>query len=69
METFPGGTAHYHHHFGTGPHSSNSGILKDGDVLIHSLKPPSALALPKAGGLLSAPQRKGEIFLYLLDRH
>lgn len=71
VETFPGGTAHYHHHFGTGPHSSNSIILKDGEVLIHSLKPPSALALPKwgRGGLLSVPQRKGEIFLYLLDRH
>ena len=30
VETFPGGTAHYHHHFGTGPHSSKSTVSKDG---------------------------------------
>lgn len=61
VETFPGGTAHYHHHFGTGPHSSNSGILKDGDVLIHSLKPPSALALPKWGRGVFCLLPKGKV--------
>lgn len=47
VETFPGGTAHYHHQFGTVPHSSNGSILKDGDVLIHMLKSLSAPALPR----------------------
>lgn len=67
VEIFPGGTARCHHHFGTGPHSSKSRVLKDEDVLIHSCKLPSCLVLPKIG-LLSAPQREGKIFLYPLGR-
>lgn len=58
VDTFPEGKAHYHHHFGTGPHSSKSSVLKDGDVLIHILRSPSALALPKRGTSVCSPEER-----------
>lgn len=62
VDTLPGGKTHYHHHAGTGPHSSNSSVLKDGDVLTHILRFPSALALPKRGASVCSPKERWDFF-------
>lgn len=66
VETFPGGTAPDHHHFGTAPLSSKSNVLMDGAFISSKTL---LLLCCQRGGLLPAPQRKGEVFLYPLDRH
>lgn len=66
VETFPGGTAPDHHHFGTAPLSSKSNVLMDGAFISSKTL---LLLCCQRGGLLPAPQREGEVFLYPLDRH
>lgn len=66
VETFPGGTAPDHHHFGTAPLSSKSNVLMDGAFISSKTL---LLLCCQRGGLLPAPQREGEVFLHPLDRH